>query len=778
MSIPSRFAPVCGIALSLLCAACGHIQPPTQPAPAPAPSAVASRARLLPVRMPAPADMQAALAQISSAACPAGVDGAVWDSLCASLATAVADGAAARQAGKQASTRPTGEENEIADLEIVDDGAGGLQLEWSYVNAGDYDGNGEVNIGDLTPVGQHFRDTTAAADWAQAQAADGDGNGEVNIADVTPIGKHFGAACMSYNIYGRDATTGPWSLLGSIDLSAGSGAPRHFVWPIVGEACWMYTVAPVDAAGDDRPGVAIPNIDAVVVEEAGWSIESVLGQQVTVNGDISGMQVGQILVSGEGDGFLGRVTNINPILGGAIVSWEAVGLEELFDYADVNVNTALTSDMLESFTPAVEGLTVTPVSWSGTSAAGKQSNATLAAFRIEFPEHDLVYGAKYQGAMDFKLDAGLDFQVGDGWPLMGELEYFNFNTTVEVQGELSVKLAAKTTFANAAYLLGTMSFGAIVIFAGPVPVVFTPTIDLYCGVEGNLEIGVEFKPTVKLSATAGLRYDKSRGWDPYYDLDKEFKLLFDALNVYGKVEVTVNLFSPQPMFRLYGLAGPYASFHAPYLKVAGQIQANPPEFAITVNAGAKAAVGAKASVLGHNLVDYESKDLFDIVVSIYEAKWPLVEAPLTIDVEWESAGGPGVPVSKTWTDQPYLHVEKTGVGNWWLGYVDHGNAEAEPFTTWADTTDYDANDEATSGTTRMVVTKMEPGFYTVGMTAPVLSHSVLRVTKITLSGDFSGAYEMSSGRPMANQDWMGLCYNSTDNTVMVIDSCYNLPPPY
>lgn len=760
-------------ALCILLIACGSDADQT---PAVAPARPELDARMSTPRTPEHADLTAALSELQAAECPATLDAALW----AELAAALEQQLQAAAEGKQASVRPSGPENELQDLELVDGGPGGWRLEWTYVNVGDYDHNGEVGISDLVPVGMHFLSAEGGPDWAAAQLADGDGNGEVNIADVTPIGMHFGASCGSYNIYGRDGDSGPWTLLDSVQLSAGTGGPpRRFSWNLGAADYEHYMVAACDFGGDDRPAVPIASGDMLLLEDAGLSIDNVQGQLVTLTGDISGLEEGQLLVSGQGDGFLGRVTNINPIMGGATVSWAPAALDELFDYADVSFERALTYDMLEGFTPAIDGLTLTATDWSGTSAAGKDGSMTLAAFRVEFPESDeIIPGAKVQGALEFKLDAGLDFQVGEGWPLFGDLEYFDFNTTIEVQGEVTAKWAAKSTFANTAILLGTMRFGAIVIFAGPVPVVFTPTVDLYCGLEGTVEIGIELKPFLKLSATAGLRYDKSRGWDTYKDLDAEYSIGLTQPNLYGKVECTFNLFSPQPMFELYGIAGPYARFHAPYVKVAAQIQTTPPEFAITVNCGAKGSVGAHVAVLGHNLVDYESKELFDVVVKAYEAKWPLVQAPLTFDVEWESAFGPGVPVSNTYYDQPYLYVRKEGVGYWWVGFTQPGSLEEQPYAVWQDQTDYDLSGEAVSGTIRFTVGKLEPGIYEIGMNSPILSHSAMRVTKITLAGDHSGSYEMENGAPPANHNWHGLQYDSVNKQVTVLDQSYELEPPY
>jgi PKD repeat protein len=76
----------------------------------------------------------------------------------------------------------------------------GLRLSWLYGNTGDYDQNSEVNIADLTPVGMHFRESSADPLAALAMI-DGDGNGEINIADITPIGINYGNGLSAYRLW-------------------------------------------------------------------------------------------------------------------------------------------------------------------------------------------------------------------------------------------------------------------------------------------------------------------------------------------------------------------------------------------------------------------------------------------------------------------------------------------------------------------------------------------------------------------------------------------------
>jgi hypothetical protein len=60
----------------------------------------------------------------------------------------------------------------------------------------------------------------------------------------------------------------------------------------------------------------------------------------------------------------------------------------------------------------------------------------------------------------------------------------------------------------------------------------------------------------------------------------------------------------------------------------------------------------------------------------------------------------------------------------------------------------------------------------------VLSHSALRVTKINCSGADSGSYEMENGAPPANNDWIGITYDSVSDEVTVVDEYHELLPPY
>src|SRR5690606_32585953 len=110
----------------------------------------------------------------------------------------------------------------------------GYRLHWTYYNNGDYDQNGIVTIGDITPVGLHFGKTQSSSDWNRSRVADGDGNGLVSIADITPIGVNFGSSTASFVLRRSAAANGPFAFvsggiaqIGSAAVPAGGG-PREW----------------------------------------------------------------------------------------------------------------------------------------------------------------------------------------------------------------------------------------------------------------------------------------------------------------------------------------------------------------------------------------------------------------------------------------------------------------------------------------------------------------------------------------------------------------------
>jgi len=227
-----------GLVLTLLVAGCGGSpQLGSPPAGTSLPAGVSRQIDLLPT--------------------PAGVDPQVFAQLKDELKRVLS-----AQGGKTVSGPPA---NNASATHLTLDGAQG-KLNWAYYATGDYDQNGEVNLGDLTPLAVHFGESGSFASDSVQSVIDGDSNGQINLADVTPLGVNFGRQVSGYNIYSStnvndvpQANDGPngsgAALVDTPALSTGTGAGRkQFSFTLTSNPPGRYYwVRPTDGTDDGTP---------------------------------------------------------------------------------------------------------------------------------------------------------------------------------------------------------------------------------------------------------------------------------------------------------------------------------------------------------------------------------------------------------------------------------------------------------------------------------------------------------------------------------------------
>jgi hypothetical protein len=150
-----------------------------------------------------------------------------------------ADGAstAVRAASISQNTLNTIKADNLTPVDNVNDSA---TLHWLEYNTGDCDVNGEVNIADITPIGQKYNISfdESHPDYASLEVIDADYNGEIFIADLTPIGQNYQSVITGYDVYRTSlntpdevplvSDTGRWTKVPNAAVPAGPSAPRVF----------------------------------------------------------------------------------------------------------------------------------------------------------------------------------------------------------------------------------------------------------------------------------------------------------------------------------------------------------------------------------------------------------------------------------------------------------------------------------------------------------------------------------------------------------------------
>jgi hypothetical protein len=159
---------------------------------------------------------------------------------------------------RSTSLAPVGAANVITDLSINSSTFGFVDLEWTQMNVGDYDLNGEVNISDLTPLAPRLNTAIdRAAPGAKLETAywvDGDRNGEINISDITPIGANYQSQVYGYKIK-QNGTEIPGEQNGDPTVLAATaekraGLPNRYHVSLTGLSSDTWVVTPVDSRGN------------------------------------------------------------------------------------------------------------------------------------------------------------------------------------------------------------------------------------------------------------------------------------------------------------------------------------------------------------------------------------------------------------------------------------------------------------------------------------------------------------------------------------------------
>ncbi|MCB1216612.1 hypothetical protein KDL44_04430 [bacterium] len=188
--------------------------------------------------------------------------------------------------GKVVASAPSGERNSVNDLQVEQmnpEGADSyIRLSWTERLAGDFDQNGEVAVSDLTALGQNYlksvdylpaAENNGIADIPSGDSGsgnhrlarvDGDGNGEINLADVSVIAQHFGERLEGYRIYRKAPGEDSFSMIanpqdgalpytiGRGDALGGGSSAVHFRFddPVSLEGGYDYFLAGFGSGGE------------------------------------------------------------------------------------------------------------------------------------------------------------------------------------------------------------------------------------------------------------------------------------------------------------------------------------------------------------------------------------------------------------------------------------------------------------------------------------------------------------------------------------------------
>lgn len=434
---------------------------------------------------------------------PAGVDPEVYSRLTGELLSVLREAGEARAA----SAPPAGARNAVGDLALVGSEALGFRLEWTYVNVGDYDRNGEVGVSDLTPVGLHFGAREGDPYWEEARVADGDGNGEINVSDITPIGQNFLSQMTGYEVFSSaDITDFPAApddpngagavSLGTVELVSGSPDRQSrlrlgFDLDEMGQSYWVRPVfAGEYGAASNRLDLQIElKPETVIIDSETSALLTDFTNNVLTfsasTAQLAGLGAGNVFTSGPLDaapaGFMLSVTEVAGA-GPVTVSGEPADLRDAVARASISAYIPLQVNAVKSSSSAWPD-----VEWD----PAKTSSAKLGIpFFLSFDNVPVGSNVKVSGNALLWPALVLNIELG---PTV--IDRLDFGASCEVSGGITLEGEVGGNW-DQEITLYTWEFTPIVFTLASFPIVLEPSIDLVLGSNGDC--------TEYFSASAGL----------------------------------------------------------------------------------------------------------------------------------------------------------------------------------------------------------------------------------------------------------------------------------
>jgi formylglycine-generating enzyme required for sulfatase activity len=268
--------------------------------------------------------------------------------------------------------------------------------------------------------------------------------------------------------------------------------------------------------------------------------------------ELDQVEIGDIMVS-EGsdtapDGYLRRVTDITTSGGSVIITTVPATLEEAIQDGSMYIHQ--TMDPAEAvLVEALPGVEMRPAS---------DRDAKTFIFYLDdvvledldgnpFTEDDQV---KLNGTIEFESEYEFYINIDDS-----ELKNLTFADVNTFRTTVEVGWWIEENFLDKEKVLATYKLPKYTQWIGGFPVSVRPIIEIVCGIDGSVKVGLATSVSSELSMRVGVAYNNPGGWSPINDLLYEFMCngiepkLEASIKAYGGARI--NLF-------LFGLAGPYA----------------------------------------------------------------------------------------------------------------------------------------------------------------------------------------------------------------------------
>ncbi|MFI1773585.1 choice-of-anchor D domain-containing protein [Thalassobellus citreus] len=334
---------------------------------------------------------------------------------------------------------------------------------------------------------------------------------------------------------------------------------------------------------------------------------------IQFTGELPDVVKGDIIIGDEGEGFLRKVTTV--LVEGDVVSYktEQATMEDVFINADISFNTDI-SETSKSGNNKSSNNNLITVNY-------KAEGVTLLddGLTFDFSNTPITDNLKIsKGSVSFNPNFYFDWSYS-----LGSLESFNFkteNTDLTIDCDLLLSESGSVSGSHKKTLVDYNKY--ITVFVSAIPVIISINTKLIAKL--NQDLDAEFHVTSGFTntntLTLGATY-KDNAWNSIYNLNSEFQskpvVFGGSANLTSKLTIV-----PEVSVKFYGVIGPYFTPEM-YLETNHAIAVPSLDWYANLIAGTNIGVGAKATILGKTLANYNKT---------YSSSETIMEAPSKIEI--------------------------------------------------------------------------------------------------------------------------------------------------
>ncbi len=298
------------------------------------------------------------------------------------------------------------------------------------------------------------------------------------------------------------------------------------------------------------------------------------------------IDIGDIIVSSVGYGLLRRVESISHTADRFFIQTSQATLEDAVEQGQIMYKQTLSPQMIDSVVYFYQGVKLAP------STFEKNNNSVDFDVNVDLGSSVVLSG-------DISLASDIVFEM----EVRRFLRLTKVNFGFENTSEANIELTAGGSFDfNPRIRVSRVHFTPIII-PTVIPIVITPILDIYAGLDGKSEASMATSLEVTFNYETGIVYERGDGWNTYSETDTNVDFSPPQLTLEASVAAYMQ---PEFSMLVYGVLGAYLDS-----RVYSEIEVTP---LVTPwwswYAGYRVGIGARARIFGIELFDVDYPELF------------------------------------------------------------------------------------------------------------------------------------------------------------------------